>query len=480
MQVRIAKLKVKVNGQEGYINEEKFFHYNNNTLLRKNSYSEFLWTQIDNRHSFISLSTGAILFSSLSTHESRPYISVGVLPAPENYNVPPWRGYKTVSEMAIDCDSSLLDWCTVYTPDKYEIFCNPMPDSVKKDYPDGTGISLTSLPDGRPKDEQKAFFKCEVIREISLPELKPSAPPFSVGLPEHLKLKNDTDMPQDKSERVFVSYEHVPVFMINEGNLKWRAQQVQYYTILRYQYWHRESLVKYELPRKETYKVKVSLRNTTTDHIEEHTNLDLKQDLGYSLNLGVGKVKFGSFSQKISRRLSEKRVIKSTQRVEKFREYEYEKEVVIKSPTRLAVWALIDSYEVVRPDGTILTSWDVSAGKRYFVEDKFPKEKSLSSDYVECEPEIEIIEKNNEGYITFSIYSSETDYHHGNFDYDVTLYNIYTGELESRSIGSNWGPSAGENPYILTDSIDLFDEYLIHDIEITSISGICFITDEKK
>ena len=318
MKIARVKVKVKVDGLEGFLYEHKHHpHMHHSSYIRAEHATEYIWTSKDNRNIFVSTNTGQVIFSQYcqsKTHNN--FHATGVFTGELGYNHQDPQFSNTYSN-SIHSDGDLTNWQHLYTPEKQMLLCLPIHKRKKGHPTDAVGLTFASRKNNSPPEPRlMAKFKVEIIEEIEVPKLQVEQPPNQLDFPEELRLRDLSKTPPEKSQPVFVSYDVLPSILVNEGHMLWQIQNNPFYVIKRYQYWLRKSDKTYAATGYNEYRYSISMKHTSVDYIERTSSIAIKRDHGFKIKLLPIKEFVADYSNTVSENLSDRESFASKCRIQ--------------------------------------------------------------------------------------------------------------------------------------------------------------------
>ncbi|KOO06351.1 hypothetical protein [Vibrio hepatarius] len=469
MKIRKVKIQVRSGGKVGWVNDQYFSKQRSHYVLA-DYYSEYLWFNLgDGEHAFVNCQTGRFLCSTFVAGSS-----ISLSGFTDKKSSTPNHVSKMFRDRKSDSFHYPYFYCDDLEVDKWVI----LKDGVKR----MTFTLLTPTPKyhpdnavfhcfGGPESSEPNEFKLIPIEPyVDIVEQKPAYKPDNYDFPESLKMRNYDHMPEGKSEERLVASTVIPCFYINEASPQWQIENSPYYLLQRYQYWERQNMTAWGAEEQIDITITVSVKGTLTKEIEESTNLTIKKDLGVKIEFSPSKQLKYTLTDNYSRTLENSNTLKITEETENFRKREITSKRKYEANTKLATWMLVNKYVVVNGKNSIITQWNVvDTSKRQ--EDKYPVDaQELSQKIISnCDAEVTVKDFTEDGEITFEIYCDSSDYHRGNFDYKVELYDVFNDEIEDWSFGSYWPSSAGENPLEVADKPSIPENWIVVNVVVESV-----------
>ncbi|HAS6969096.1 TPA: hypothetical protein I7284_07345 [Vibrio parahaemolyticus] len=469
MRIRKVKIKVRSNGKLGWVNDHYFSKQRMHYVL-SDHYSEYLWFELDDgEHVFINCQTGRFLCSTF-TEGSAISLSgfVDMKSSTPNHVSSEYRGRKsdTFHYPYFYCDGLEINkWMTLTDGVKRMTFTLLTP--TPKYHPNNAVFHCFGGPNSPEPNEFKLI---PVEPYVEIVQQKPTHKPDTYNFPESLKMVSYDHMPEGKSEERLVASTVIPLFYVNEASPQWQIENSPYYLLQRYQYWERQNLAAWATEETREIIIRVEVKGTLIKEIEESTNLTIKKDLGVKIEFTPSKKIKYTLTKNYSRTLQKSNTIKVTEEKEDFKSHQITSERTYEANTKLATWALVNKYIVLNNKNSVVTQWNV-IDKDNKYEDKYPTgARELSQKTVsDCDAEVTVKDVTEDGEITFEVYCDSSDYHRGNFDYTMELYDPFNDETEEWSFGTYWPSSAGENPLEVTDKQSIPDHWIVIKVEIESV-----------
>ncbi|UTW60226.1 hypothetical protein KFE96_07910 [Kordiimonas sp. SCSIO 12603] len=339
-----------------------------------------------------------------------------------------------------------------------------------------------------------AHFRFVNVREIEIPASQSEGEFGGFDFPSTLEMNSWRHLTAAESKEKLIGEAFLPYFIVQDETRNWQLQNSLYYRVRHLQFWRRLKVLTHAGgERTENIRVRRKITSTSQREIEQRTSIKMSIENEFKLsNIRIPLIPLlpntlDFFRQKTSHSLSRELKIKEALTETLEEESTYTSVRTYRSPIRVAFWCLASKFVLERADGDPVISWEVEDASNTLHEDSYPKNETINFARVEerldettqCVAEIAVGSFTDDGIITFEVSSNVSDFHSGQFDFEVVKKNNLDGTIVTEIYGGYWSPSTGANPIETKEVVYVSEDEVIENVTVISNTCLCILPSEE-